>query len=220
LEVRTGAAVLTIDHVTKSRDARGRFAVSSQQKLNAVSGAAYTARVHVPFGRGQRGELVLRLTKDRPGGIRPLCGPPGEHGTQEAARVVLDSREAGRVAYQVLTWSPEGDEATDLPFGSPRELVSDWSTSAVPLPAKIVDYKGAGREAALPMARYMRHVADNDIGVSRADAKAAVAAMEGPDGKAMFGRATLDRAWLVLVKLEQIETLTTDPNGRSKWIGG
>ena len=48
--------------------------------------------VHAPLGRGLRGEVVVRLGKDRAGAVSPHCGPlrKSDH-TQEAARVVFDS---------------------------------------------------------------------------------------------------------------------------------
>lgn len=89
---QTGAAVAQIDHVTKSKDARGRHALGSQHKLNALDGAAYVVEVSQPLGRGMRGEIVLRIAKDRPGHVRPNSGTwRASDRTQEAARVVVDS---------------------------------------------------------------------------------------------------------------------------------
>jgi hypothetical protein len=214
LEVRTGAAVLT-----------------------AVSGAAYTARVHTPFGRGQRGELVLRLTKDRPGGIRPACGPPGDAGTQEAARVVLDSRQPGRIIVEINMWSADGDEATDLPFGAPLESPTDWTHNPEPLPQRVQDYTGPGRAAVPSLAKYMRHAANNDAGITRNDARAALdIALVDEKGKPLYDRATVNRAWTALALplqpkrpakngqgaqdegLGALELLVpTNPTGRARW---
>jgi hypothetical protein len=41
----TGAIVVMIDHVTKNREGRGRFAIGAQHKLSAVDGAAYTVEL-------------------------------------------------------------------------------------------------------------------------------------------------------------------------------
>lgn len=89
---RTGAAVVQIDHVTKNADTRGRFAIGGQAKMASLTGAAYLVDVAAPLGRGLRGELVLRVAKDRPGYVRGRSGEhrPGDR-TQEAARVVVDS---------------------------------------------------------------------------------------------------------------------------------
>jgi hypothetical protein len=220
LAVRTGAAVLTIDHVTKARDGRGRFAIGSQAKLNAISGAAYTARVHQPFGRGQVGELVLRVTKDRPGGVRPHCGPAGEYGTQEAARLVLDATDPEHIKVEVRRWSEAGDESSDLPFGDAREVRTSWRLIETPLPDDVVTYAGRGRSALHDLARFMRHTADGGVGQSLADAKQELCAVLDVDGKPRHNRWTVQRAWGALIDLGRLELAdgVTSETGRSLWV--
>lgn len=89
----TGAAVVLIDHVTKGNDGRGRFAIGAQAKLSGLSGAAYTIEVVSPLMPGRVGELVLRVGKDRPAGVRQYCSPKfrASDRTQEAARIEVDS---------------------------------------------------------------------------------------------------------------------------------
>lgn len=65
-----GAAVLPLDHVTKNRENRGRYAIGAQHKLAAVRGAAYHLETIFPMGRGVLGQARLYITKDRPGHIR------------------------------------------------------------------------------------------------------------------------------------------------------
>jgi len=91
---RTGAAVVLIDHVTKDADSRGRFAIGAQAKMSGLTGAAYLVEVVEPLGLGLRGVVVLRVGKDRHGAVRRHCGPfrKGDR-TQEAARIVVDSRD-------------------------------------------------------------------------------------------------------------------------------
>lgn len=92
IATRTGAAVVLIDHVTKDTGTRGRFAIGGQSKMAALTGAAYTVAVTEPLGRGLRGQVILRVGKDRPGAVRPNCGSFDQKDrTQEAARVVIDS---------------------------------------------------------------------------------------------------------------------------------
>lgn len=99
---RTGAAVVQVDHVTKSTDARGRFALGSQHKMNAIDGAAYTVEVVEPLGLGLRGVIALRVAKDRPGTVRPHCGAWRKSDrTQEAARVIVDATTPGRSVVTV-----------------------------------------------------------------------------------------------------------------------
>lgn len=93
IAAETGAAVALIDHVTKDSDSRGRFAIGAQAKLAGLTGAAYTVEVDQHLGRGLYGVVVLRIGKDRPGTIRAQCGEyHTTDRTQEAARVIIDSR--------------------------------------------------------------------------------------------------------------------------------
>lgn len=90
----TGAAVVLVDHVTKDSEGRGRFAIGGQAKMAALDGAAYVVEVVDALGRGRRGVVVLRVAKDRPGGVRARAGEFRKTDrTQEAARIVIDSTE-------------------------------------------------------------------------------------------------------------------------------
>lgn len=138
---RTGgtAAVVQIDHVTKNPDTRGRFAIGGQAKLSALTGAAYSLDVAEPLGRGLRGELVMRVAKDRPGYVRGRAGTvrPADR-TQEAARIIVDSmQDPARIVVRVeppRTGSGAAAEAQVLLM----ERVSDFLGG---LPA---DHPGAG----------------------------------------------------------------------------
>jgi DNA-binding transcriptional ArsR family regulator len=71
----TGAGVLTLDHVTKANEGRGRYAIGSERKLSGITGAAYAIEVTRPWSRALGGEPVygtalLKITKDRPGYVR------------------------------------------------------------------------------------------------------------------------------------------------------
>ena len=67
-----GCSVWQVDHVTKDRDGRGRFAIGAQHKLAGIDGAAYMLEVIQPFGRGMQGVSRLTVAKDRPGFVRPV----------------------------------------------------------------------------------------------------------------------------------------------------
>jgi hypothetical protein len=107
LAVRTGAAVVLVDHVTKDTEGRGRFAVGGQAKMAGLDGAAYTVDVRDVIGRGMRGVIELRVAKDRPGGVRPHCAVGHTNRTQQAALVVVDSR-GGRL--NVVVGQPDVDD--------------------------------------------------------------------------------------------------------------
>jgi hypothetical protein len=74
----SGAATVFIDHVSKTQDARGRFAIGGQHKLAGIDGAAYTFRVLSRGGRAlgetsNKAVVALTISKDRPGFIRALA---------------------------------------------------------------------------------------------------------------------------------------------------
>jgi len=68
-----GSGILTIDHVTKSKDSRGNYAIGAQAKRADIDGVAVSVSVEQPFGRGIDGALSLTVTKDRPGFVRAIC---------------------------------------------------------------------------------------------------------------------------------------------------
>lgn len=122
---RTGAAVVQVDHVAKNADTRGRHALGSQHKLNALDGAAYVVEVVEPLGLGLRGVLVLRVAKDRPGSVRPHAGAFRKTDrTQEAARIVVDATEPGRTVVTVEGPSSRvGETSTDPEAFRPTALM-------------------------------------------------------------------------------------------------
>lgn len=70
----TGAAVIVIDHVTKSSEGRGRFAIGAQHKLAGLTGAAFTFDVQKRLARAVNepveGAVKITVMKDRPGHVR------------------------------------------------------------------------------------------------------------------------------------------------------
>lgn len=79
---RVGAAVVALDHVTKSSEGRGKYPIESVHKLNGVTGAAYMAEGLRPLSRSVHepveGLVRLSIAKDRPGGVRAHAqGAPG-----------------------------------------------------------------------------------------------------------------------------------------------
>jgi hypothetical protein len=110
----TGAAVVVIDHVVKSNDGRGRFAIGGQAKMAGLTGAAYMVETgEDPPRLGGVGTVVLRIAKDRPGTIRPACGQDyrASDRTQVAARVRIDSTTAGASEFQILGPGPFDGQA-------------------------------------------------------------------------------------------------------------
>jgi ABC-type dipeptide/oligopeptide/nickel transport system ATPase component len=92
----SGACVITIDHVPKSKDNRGNYAIGAQAKRADINGCAIAVEVVQPFGKGMNGELLLKVTKDRPGAVR-------EHSKEAkfAGRVLLNSSQEGMVKMMI-----------------------------------------------------------------------------------------------------------------------
>ena len=94
----SGACVITIDHVPKSKDNRGNYAIGAQAKRADINGCAIAVEVTLPFGKGMNGELNLKVTKDRPGAVR-------EHSKEAkfAGTVQLKSTADGMVTMTILS---------------------------------------------------------------------------------------------------------------------
>lgn len=105
----TGAAVLMIDHVVKNEENRGRFAIGSERKLSALTGAAYRVEIVDGLREGHVGRLKLLLSKDRPGAVAPVCGNAWAAGLLEAGVVLVDSTEA---VVRLEVTAPDGQGQT------------------------------------------------------------------------------------------------------------
>lgn len=88
-----GTAVLSLDHVVKNREARGRNGIGSVHKINGVDGAQFVLINREPFGRGRRGNSGLYVAKDRPGYLRQH-GIPGQDKLIHIADLALDARDS------------------------------------------------------------------------------------------------------------------------------
>lgn len=93
---RTGAAVVGLDHVTKSKDDRGLWAIGSQRKLAAIDGAAYGVNVKVAPTKTKDGKLTVTCAKDRHG---------AHQAGQLVANVAIDNVAEG---VRVTLSAPEG----------------------------------------------------------------------------------------------------------------
>lgn len=78
---RTGAAVITVDHVPKNKEQRGKGGIGAQAKRAMVTGCALSVEVLASFGRGQTGKLKLTVDKDRPGHVRGTSAFANHAGT-------------------------------------------------------------------------------------------------------------------------------------------
>jgi hypothetical protein len=133
LAAKTGAAVVVIDHVTKSSEGRGRFAIGAQAKMSYLTGASYMVEIISPIGVGMTGKLALRVGKDRPGQVRPISGEWRKSDrTQETAVVTIDSTTKGKILYTVDPPRRSNDSN-----GLPLELMETISKCIEDAPAPL-----------------------------------------------------------------------------------
>lgn len=137
LAAKTGAAVLLIDHVTKSSDGRGRFALGAQMKMSFLTGAAYTAKMNQQLAVGRIGKVDIRVGKDREGLVRRYSTDPrSTDQTAAIATAVFDSTVSGKLVYRLETPSGESPSIrkADEISGPPRAVLDalatggDWMT--------------------------------------------------------------------------------------------
>jgi hypothetical protein len=108
---RAGAAVPCLDHVTKSREGRGRWAIGAQHKLAAIDGAAYLIETIQPVARAVgpdpiEGLYRLTITKDRRGHIRGHTTP----GSSTIADIAITGWPDGGLTVKV---EPPGRASID-----------------------------------------------------------------------------------------------------------
>lgn len=108
----TGAAVVAIDHQTKSGEG-GRFAIGAQHKLAGLTGAAFRFEPERPLGRAAGSEPVVGLvkvtvSKDRPGHVRSKA-PDGLVG-----KLQVTAWPDGKVDAEIVDPADLGDVGADL----------------------------------------------------------------------------------------------------------
>jgi len=132
-----GACVITIDHVTKSKDARGNNAIGAQAKRADINGCAIIVEVVQPFGRGMTGELNLRMSKDRAGHVRAISKD-----AKLVGRVVIKSDDSGIE----MGIHPFGDGTQKIRPTHLMEKVSKLLEAAkAPLSKNVIENEVAGK---------------------------------------------------------------------------
>jgi hypothetical protein len=124
-----GPAVVSLDHVTKSPDGRGRYAIGAVHKLNGLNGGAYLLDNRTPFGIGRKGKSTIKIAKDRPGQLR-RHGLPSSGGLHWFGDLILDSKDETFAELEIE--APHGLE----PNWRPTELmhrIADALTEHGPL---------------------------------------------------------------------------------------
>ena len=96
----SGAASVSLDHVTKNGEARGRYAIGAVHKLNGLDGAAYVLENRRAFGIGIKGVSTIKIAKDRPGQLRKN-GLPSSGGLHWYGDLVVDSYDQDNAEVSV-----------------------------------------------------------------------------------------------------------------------
>lgn len=105
-----GAAVIAIDHLPKSDDARNRGQTGTMAKRRAVNGVSLRVTLAEQFAPGRGGAASMTVEKDRPGGVRAHC-PVAKQ--QPAGRFVLTVHGEGGTTWKVTTPAITSSTAPD-----------------------------------------------------------------------------------------------------------
>ena len=140
-----GAAVIAIDHMPKSDDARAHGQTGTAAKRRSTNGASYLVTLTEPFAPGRGGAASMTLHKDRPGQVRAHCPVDGGK-KQPAGRFVMTSDPSGVVTWKVTT--------PKLATANPDRLMADVAEvdGLVPAPRSkrdVQDRLGWGSDRAM-----------------------------------------------------------------------
>jgi hypothetical protein len=129
----TGVCLVYVDHVPKSKDARGKGGIGAQAKRAMTTGCTLAVHVLEPFGRGNTGRLALSVDKDRAGHVRGYATDARNLGT-----VILDSDAvSGDVSVEFNIYDAKA--AQNSTAGNHRDAVLRvLGESAVPMMQKEV----------------------------------------------------------------------------------
>ena len=124
----TGVCLIYVDHVPKSKDARGKGGIGAQAKRAMTTGCTVAVHVLEPFGRGNTGRLALSVDKDRAGHVRGYATDAKNLGT-----VVLESdKDSGNIKVRFDSFDAAATK--NATAGNHRDAVLRvLGESAVPL---------------------------------------------------------------------------------------
>lgn len=116
---RKGAATAYIDHVTKDKETRGRYAIGGVHKFNVIDGAVFSFHPLTPFGKGLHGSSRIKVEKDRPGELRQHTSD-GKH--------IADLHLISDPVSHELTWEirPPGEQGATFRPTHYMEQLYNW----------------------------------------------------------------------------------------------
>jgi len=150
--MNSGAAVVTLDHVVKSAENRGRYSIGGVHKLNGLNGVMYMLENRRPFGIGVTGKSTIRVAKDRPGQIRKngLSHSSGMHWYADLVVKSESAEFAEAHLYAPIQRDEEDREADEEQrrINALKRKVLDALTGArEPLTGKGIEDRVSGRAA-------------------------------------------------------------------------
>jgi len=107
---RTGAAVVCLDHVPRDSDNHA-MPIGSQHKMSGLDGAAYRFISVEKFAKGKIGKSTVRVSKDRPGGVRAY-GVAYEPKDQShwVGDFIMDARDSDNYAVKIAVPNAEENQ--------------------------------------------------------------------------------------------------------------
>jgi hypothetical protein len=163
IATQTGAAVVLIDHVSKAKDERGRFAIGAQAKMANVSGSAFYVDVEAVLAPGRKGCVRLYVGKDRPGQVRRHAGPMRPDRLQPFARLTVDGSVTGVVSVALWPWVGKVEDQDDPDVTHEAHLGPLWwERKTEELPDVVQKLSGPGARTAQDLWRLLDHIADPD----------------------------------------------------------
>ncbi|MFC9876507.1 AAA family ATPase [Nocardia salmonicida] len=108
--VKTGAAVLVIDHLAKGTESRTLGPGGTAAKRRTIGGVSLRVTVNEAFTPGKGGSAWLTVNKDRHGGLRQHCPTGGKEPSAGLFRLVPHATLDG-VLEAFIKAPAEGDQA-------------------------------------------------------------------------------------------------------------
>ncbi|MEU1302819.1 AAA family ATPase [Streptomyces shenzhenensis] len=148
--MNSGAAVVTLDHVVKSSENRGRYSIGGVHKLNGLNGVMYMLENRRPFGIGVTGKSTIRVAKDRPGQIRKngLSHSSGMHWYADLV-VKSETQEYAEAHLYAPVQRDEEDREADEEQrrlnALKRKVLEALAGAREPLPGKGIEDRVSGR---------------------------------------------------------------------------
>lgn len=144
-----GPAVVSLDHVTKDPETRGRYALGGVHKLNGLNGAAYVLDNRRAFGIGLTGVSGVYVAKDRPAQLRRHA-LPSKGGMHWFADLTIESLHETSVDAAIET--PEPQTGTFRPTGLMRKVSDALAKAGKPLTGREITDRVQGRQADVRLA--------------------------------------------------------------------